>query len=104
LTSFGLKGYRAIQDEDWWPFKYEKNCYEMEEWKEGKILWCNNDASLKGPLSVPVSLEIIRLSFSVHNPDIQANLVTVGYGGKRGPIYELTLTDGSWKKQSEFLP
>jgi O-antigen ligase len=96
-TSFGSKGYQAIQNEDWWPLKYERNCFQTEAWKEGKVRWCSKNASLRIPLSVQDAPNMIRLSVTVFNPDIQTNPVTVRYGGREGVTHELILTDHSWK-------
>jgi O-antigen ligase len=96
-TSFGSKGYQAIQNEDWWPLEYERNCFQTEAWKEGKVRWCSKNASIRIPLSVQDAPNMIRLSVTAFNPDIQTNPVTVRYGGRERVTHELILTDHSWK-------
>lgn len=95
-TTFGQNGYKARQQADWWPFKYEKNCYAIEKWKEGVARWCNKDAALQIPITKALPAKI-KLTFIAHHPDIQLKPVTVKYGGKAGVVHEVVLKEHSWK-------
>lgn len=95
-TSFGSKGYYARQQADWWPFKYEQNCYGIERWGKKKVCWCSKSAFLKIPIAKALPTQI-KLAFKVHHPDLQSKPVTVKYGGKKGVIHEMILKDHSWK-------
>lgn len=96
---FGKEGYKERQKADWWLYKYEKNCYQEEDWPKGIVRWCNKNASLQIPIKknqpLPDNLEI---SLIAHNPDLDMNPLIVKYGGKKGPIYEILLSRrGEWK-------
>jgi hypothetical protein len=94
-TTFGQNGYKARQHATWWP-KYEKNCYVIERWKEGRVRWCSKDAALQIPITKALPVQI-KLTFIVHHPDILLKPVTVKYGGKSGAVHEVVLRDHSWK-------
>ena len=96
-TTFGQNGYKARQQAYRMVFKYEKNCYAAEKWKEGWSRWCNKDAALQIPITIKVLPAKIKLTFSAHHPDIQLKPVTVKYGGKGGAVHEVVLKDHSWK-------
>ncbi len=95
-TTFGQNGYKARQQADWWPFKYEKNCYAIEKWKEGVVRWCNKDAILQIPINKALPAQI-KVTFIVRHPDIQLKPVMVKYGGKGGTAHEVVLRNHSWK-------
>lgn len=91
-TTFGTQGYDARRQAAWWPLRYEKNCYAIEDWGGKKGRWCKNDAYLRVQLADPVP-EKIELTLFVGNPDVEAKPVTVRYGGKAGPSSEIVFYD-----------
>ncbi len=98
-NAFGKEGYRARQGADWWLYKYEKNCYDYENWPKGLVRWCSKDAFLQIPLNskrpLPDKLEI---SLTVRHPDIDLKPVTVKYGGKSGASHEIAISNRwEWK-------
>jgi hypothetical protein len=97
-NAFGKEGYKARQKADWWPFKYEKNCYPDEKWKEGNVRWCKKDAFLQIPLYINKEKipKKINLAFKIHHPDVESNPVTVRYGGKSGTFHEVIIKNHSW--------
>jgi O-antigen ligase len=99
-NAFGREGYKARQKADWWPFKYEKNCYPDEKWKEGYVRWCKNDAFLQKFLYIDddKKLNRLKLAFKVYHPDVQEKPVTVEFGGKSGPVNSVILGDHLWKE------
>jgi len=94
--TFGRCGYKAMQDAEWWPLKYERNCYATEYWGGRKIRWCGKDAFLQVPIrkSIP---DKVWLTFFIKHPDIETRPLTLRYGGKKGVTHELVIRDISWK-------
>jgi O-antigen ligase len=97
-NTYGREGYEARQRANWWPYKYEKNCYRAEQWKEGRVRWCKNDAFLQRRLYVDnvKVLKTVKVAFQVHHSDIQTNPVIVSYGGKFGTRHDIIIKDYSW--------
>lgn len=97
-NAFGKEGYRERQKADWWIYKYEKNCYDFENWSKGVVRWCKDDSALQIPIlprrSVP---EEVRISFCMRNPDIKSRPVEIRYGGKSGRFHRMLIQDYSWK-------
>lgn len=94
-TTFGSKGYSARQNANWWPYKYERNCYELEQWGNATARWCNDNAVLQ--ISIGKALpEVITVPLAVRHPDVLQRPVTVRYGGKSGAIHEVLFKDHAW--------
>jgi len=96
-TTFGKRGYYEIQKMHWWPYRITQNHYDIEEWGEGQIIWCKENAIIEIPIkdSVP---EEIDLKFVLKHPDIGINPVEVKYGGKYGPRTKISVNDNAWNK------
>ena len=94
--TFGNYGYRKIQDTEWWPLKYEKHCFAVENWDGEKFRWCGKDAFLRIPIKREIP-EKIEIQFFINHPDIGTAPVTFEYGGKHGVTNMLVITDISWK-------
>jgi O-antigen ligase len=94
----GKEGYKARQKAEWWPYKYDKNCYLHEKWKEGNVRWCKKDAFLQTPLYINKDKipKKIKLAIKVHHPDVASDPVTVRYGGKSGTFHELVIKNYAW--------
>jgi hypothetical protein len=98
-TTFGSKGYVARQDLDWWPYKYERNCYGTETWEDNILRWCKNNASMQFVIrSNSPSSNTFRAKLMVNHPDLKSRPVTVKYGGKEGTVNELLFQDYSTKE------
>ena len=94
-TTFGSKGYLARQNADWWPYKYERNCYELEKWGKTNARWCKDKAFLQ--LSFGKTLpQDVTITFTVLHPDTPQNPVTVRYGGKSGAVHEIVFKGIPW--------
>jgi O-antigen ligase len=94
LNVFGSEGYKSRQKAEWWPFKYENNCYPEGDLERGAARWCKKDAVLQVPISrLP---DKVKLTFVVYHPDIQSKPVIVRYGGMSGPAHEITVKDKKW--------
>jgi O-antigen ligase len=96
-TTFGHNGYKAMQQASWWPFKYTRNCYAIEDWEEGFVRWCKKDAFLRIPIRSKLLPKKIKLIFSARHPDIQSKPVIVKFGGKAGVKHEAVVKDTAWK-------
>ena len=94
--TFGLCGYKAMQDAEWWPLKYEKNCYAIEYWDGKKFRWCGKDAFLRVPIRKAVP-DKVKLKFLIQHPDIETRPVIFKYGGKEGVTHEMVIKEISWK-------
>ena len=94
--TFGLCGYKALQDAEWWPSKYERNCYAIEYWDGEKVRWCGKDAFLRVPIRKTIP-DKVKLRFLIRHPDIKTRPVILKYGGKRGVTHELIIMEVSWK-------
>ena len=81
--TFGLCGYKAVQDAEWWPLKYERNCYAIEYWDGEKIRWCGKNAFLRVPIRKTIP-DKVKLKFLIQHPDIGTRPVVFKYGGKEG--------------------
>jgi len=94
-NAFGKEGYKARNDADWWPLKYERNCYELEQWGNANARWCKDNAVLR--FSIYKALpEYVPITISVQHPDTIQKPVTVRYGGKSGAIHQVIFKDSSW--------
>lgn len=94
-NAFGKEGYEARHDADWWPLKYERNCYEIEQWGNARARWCKGNAVLQ--FSIYKALpEYVPITISVQHPDTIQKPVTVRYGGKSGAIHEVVFKDSPW--------
>lgn len=96
ITSFGKLGYAAKQDSNWWPFRYERNCYSVEQFEDGARRWCTRHAFLLVPIGNKKSGSI-TIMLSARNPDISTKPLKVFYGNKNGPASQLIISDYSWK-------
>jgi hypothetical protein len=98
-TTFGSKGYVARQNLDWWPYKYERNCYGAESWEDNLLRWCKNDSSLQfnigGRDTFP---KMARIKLMVNHPDLINEPVTVRYGGKEGPVHTVLFNEYTVKE------
>jgi O-antigen ligase len=99
-NTYGENGYQAIQTAEWWPYRYDRNCYDPEEWKEGHVVWCRKNAYLKVyRKKIP---KYVTLMFTLHHPDIKQKPVWVKYGGKKGVSHVVEVNNHSW--QSVRIP
>jgi O-antigen ligase len=92
---FGKKGYQSTQNSLWWPLRYERNCYGLEQWNQGNVRWCGKDSHLQIPITLELQEEI-KVLFWLNHPDVERNPVTVRYGGKSGVQHEITLAKSGW--------
>lgn len=93
--TFGQNGYKQYRKSTWWPLGADRNHYDIEQWNEGFVIWCNKDAVIELPIedSIP---ENFNLNLLVMHPDVLINPVTVKYGGKSGAAYSMVIRDKSW--------
>jgi hypothetical protein len=91
-VTFGDRGYQARLDFEGSPLRYERNCYGIEQDDHNRWQWCGRNARLKLPLPVEGHDEL-ALSLSASNPDLLNTPLTVRYGGFKGPIRELVLSN-----------
>ncbi len=94
-TTFGSKGYLARQNADWWPYKYERNCYALEKWGDTDARWCKDKAFLQLRFGKTLP-EDVPITFTVQHPDALQKPVTVRYGGKSGAVHEIIFKDIPW--------
>jgi len=94
--TFGKNGYKSMRTALWWPLGADRNHYEIENWKEGPVIWCNKDAVIEIPLEYHVS-ESLNLRLLVMHPDVSINPVTIKYGGKTGVTHSMEIGDKLWK-------
>jgi hypothetical protein len=95
-VSHGSLGYPGRHQKDWWPWRYLKNCYNIERWAEGEGCWCKSDAILQFPYFVAPP-ETLKIRIAAYHPDIRHNPVTVHYGGITGSQETVTFKTPSWK-------
>jgi hypothetical protein len=96
-TTFGEDGYKARRSANWWPLKYDINCYPTEQGPNNlKFRWCNRNAFLQIPIGKKYT-GVQTIMISALNPDIEAKPLAVLYGGKAGPDKQVILTNKSWK-------
>lgn len=95
-TTFGQKGYLARQDYNWWPYKYELGCYDVEKYNHGAFRWCKKVATLKIP--VEANNRMAYFNVLALNPDIATNPVIVTYRIKGHENQQVVLADKNWQK------
>ena len=95
-NAFGPQGYWTRQQADWWPFKYEKNCYPIADWGGRKVRWCSQGAFVQIPVRGALPPRI-QLTLGVHHPDLSSKPVTVKYGGRKGAFHEIVVEESSWQ-------
>ncbi len=95
--SFGFSGYKALQEKAWWPLRYDRNCYAVEDWSGKKCRWCGREAFLRIPIPREIPSNIV-LNVLVCHPDITERPVTFRYGGKNGPEHTLRIHEATWKR------
>lgn len=94
-TTYGTKGYASRQNLQWWPYKYENNCYELETWGNAVARWCKDNAVLQ--FSIDKALpEYAEITLVAQHPDRAQRPVTVRYGGKSGAVHEVVFKDNPW--------
>ncbi|OGF67055.1 MAG: hypothetical protein A2Y62_10970 [Candidatus Fischerbacteria bacterium RBG_13_37_8] len=91
-TSFGEFGYSAKQETEWWPFKFDNNCYPVEFHWQGWGQWCKRHAILIIPIEDRQS-GAMTVKFSAGNPDLLEKPLEVFYGGKNGPSARMIVND-----------
>ena len=94
--TFGKNGYKSMRIALWWPLGADRNHYEIENWKEGPVIWCYKDAVIEIPLEYHVSGNL-NLKLRVMHPDVSINPVTIQYGGKTGATHSMEIRDKLWK-------
>jgi len=103
-NAFGKEGYRARQKADWWPYKYEKNCYDYERWPKGTVRWCSDEASIQFPIVIGWELfDKTEISIVASHPDIEERPLVVRYGGKHGPLHKMVISK-RWQWKTIEIP
>jgi hypothetical protein len=95
-VTFGPLGYRARQTADWWPWRYSRNCHELEVWKEGPGCWCANNAVLQIPF-FGTPPDTVNVQIASHHPDLGKSPVAIMYGGWGGPRERILIRSPSWE-------
>jgi hypothetical protein len=95
-VAWGAMGYSAMHRADWWPWRYGRNCYNLERSGWGEGCWCTDDAVLQIPFFGRPP-EMLRVPINVRHPDAKEDPVVVRYGGLRGTTRSVVFRSPSWK-------
>jgi hypothetical protein len=95
-VTWGSLGYSAMQHADWWPWRYARNCYQLQRSPDGEGCWCANDAVLQIPYFGRPP-DVIHLPISARHPDAKDQPVVVRYGGLSGTTQGVVFAEPSWR-------